>query len=601
MSTVSVLQPAPAAPRRWAVHASRPLTLYLGLAAVGSYLLLLVVLPVGSVIRMALVHGWPGFWHPLTDPLGRAALGLSVTAGLLAAGINTAAGTAVAFALVRGRFPGRRLLDTLLDLPLGVPTTVSGLMLLLLYSPVSPIGAWLAARHLAVAYAPAGVVLAMAFVTLPYAVRTVQPVLAGLDRRMEEAAWTLGASRWRTLREVVLPMVWPGIASGFCLTFSRAMAEFGSVVVISGNLPGQTLVAPVYLYGLLENDDPFGAAAMSVDLLLIALAAHAVAAWLEHRHAARLRGAGAVAGGPGQGAPVSPTARASARPAAGRQAVLHAGRLAAALARRIGRWAAAGVFTWVWLGVMLLLPLAGLISGALQAGVAGFVQSLAQPEAVASLRLSAVVTAWTVLFNVVFGLWTATLLTKHRFPGRWLVSAVADLPFALSPVIAGLALLLVYGPNTGLGQWLQAHGIHVVFALPGMVMASLLVTYPLVVRELVPALQLTGRAAEEAAYTLGASRWRTFVRVTLPSIRWSLYYAVVLTVARSLGEFGAVLVVSGNLVGVTQTAPLYVYQATVEHNMAAADAVSLILASASFVMLLFMQFLRRKGGLAHEH
>ncbi|MCL6442713.1 MAG: sulfate ABC transporter permease subunit [Alicyclobacillus sp.] len=553
-------------------RASWPLSLHAGLTAIGGFLILLVILPVGSLLVTTFQQGIAGFIDPLLSPIGAAALILSVVTGLVAAAINTVAGSAIAFALTRGRFPGRTVLNALVDLPLAIPTTVSGLMLVLLYSPVHPFGQWLTQHHIGLAYTRASIVLAMVFVTLPYAIRTIQPLIESLDGRLEEAAWTLGASRWRTLFRVVVPSVLPGIITGFFLTFSRAIAEFGTVVIVSGNLPLKTQVASVYLYGLVENDDPTGAAAVSVVMLVISLVALGIPAWLGGR--SRRQGAQTMAT-----VPIKSVAAHENSPV---------------------KWLLA-LFAWLWIGVILILPVGNLASGALGAGWSGLVQSVMQPQALSALRLSAVVTLWTVGINLVFGVWAAVLFTRHTFPGRKIMLALADLPFSLSPVIAGLVLLFVYGPTTPIGHWLQQRDIHLVYSTPGMVMASVLVTFPLMVRELIPMLETAGVKQEEAAFTLGASRWRTFWRITMPAIRWSIIYGLVLTIARSLGEFGAVLIVSGNLVGMTQTATLYVYQATVNHDMPSADAISLLLAAASFVILIIVQGVQWKRGARVEH
>ncbi|MBX5437336.1 MAG: sulfate ABC transporter permease subunit [Alicyclobacillaceae bacterium] len=465
----------------------RPATWYAGVAVVGVCLLCLVVLPVAGIAVTALSAGWRELWAPLQSPIGRAALGLSLAAAFTAAVVNTVAGTLLALALERTSVPGRGLLNALVDLPLAIPTTVAGLMLLELYSPVQPVGRWLAAHHVAVAYARAGVVLAMVFVTLPYAVRSVQPLLESLDRRAEEAAWTLGAGPWRTFWRVVLPALAPGVVSGFFLTFSRAVAEFGAVVVISGNLPLRTEVAPVYLYGLLENDDPAGAAAVSLYLLAASLLALAVTGWLQRRWGSRAAAPGGFAGVESRGRVA--------------HAALAAGRWPAR------RWAF-GALAWLWWGLVCLLPVAGLAKAGLAGGVAGFWAACTRPDAVAALRLSAWVTAWTTLLNLVLGLWTAVLLSRHRFRGRRLLAALADLPFALSPVIAGASLLVAYGPRSVLGGWLSQAGVRLMFAVPGMVLATLMVTYPMVVRELVPVLAAASRAQEEAAWTLGGGRGR---------------------------------------------------------------------------------------------
>ncbi|MCL6627387.1 ABC transporter permease [Alicyclobacillus shizuokensis] len=235
------------------------------------YLLLLVVCPVGAIVRQAFSGGVGGFFHALASPIGAGALLLSCWTAAVAAVINAVMGTCTAYLIARKHLPGRRVVSALIDLPLAVPTTVGGLMLVLAYSPATRIGGWLAAHHVNLVYSRTGIVLAMAFVTFPFAVRTVEPLVDSLDVSLEEAALTLGASRLRVFWQVLWPTLWPGVVTGLSLCFSRGLAEFGAVVLASGNLPLRTEVAPVYLYGLLENNETSGAAAVSVTLLALSV------------------------------------------------------------------------------------------------------------------------------------------------------------------------------------------------------------------------------------------------------------------------------------------------------------------------------------------
>ncbi|MFD1676191.1 sulfate ABC transporter permease [Alicyclobacillus fodiniaquatilis] len=260
--------------------------------------------------------------------------------------------------------------------------------------------------------------------------------------------------------------------------------------------------------------------------------------------------------------------------------------------RRIGLFS----FVYVWFALLIILPVIGMLSGAFRDGFGQFWVQLTKPDALFSLRLTFEITAITVIINTVFGILTSIIIARRNMRGWQVVNAIVDIPFAVSPVIAGLALLLIYGPNTFIGGFLQQNNVKLMFAMPGMVMATLFVTFPFVVRELVPVLREIGTQQEEAALTLGASGWRIFWRVTLPEIKWSLIYGMVLTIARAQGEFGAVLVVSGSLIMLTQTATLYVYQATVNSQMQGAYAVSLVLAATSFVILLLLHFVRKRQG-----
>src|SRR5205807_6270188 len=201
-----------------------------------------------------------------------------------------------------------------------------------------------------------------------------------------------------------------------------------------------------------------------------------------------------------------------------------------------------------------------------------------------------------VVLNTVFGVLVAVLVVRHEFPGKRLLNAFIDLPLAVSPVVVGLALILVYGKFSSFGGWLADRGIQVIFSLPGMVMATIFVSLPLVVREVAPVLEEIGVEQEQAAWTLGASGRQTFRRVTLPSIRWALAYGVVLTLARSLGEFGAVAVVSGRLVGRTQTATLFVEERYQNFDQPAAYAMAVALAAVAVVILLVLNLLRPREG-----
>jgi sulfate/thiosulfate transport system permease protein len=247
-----------------------------------------------------------------------------------------------------------------------------------------------------------------------------------------------------------------------------------------------------------------------------------------------------------------------------------------------------------WFALLVLVPTAALLRQVVAGGLRPFFTTLGQPEVVRAFGLTLGITAIATLVNTVFGIAMALVLVRHRFWGRTILDGVVDLPFAVSPIVAGLMLVLLYGPDGWLGRGLEGAGMRVVYAVPGMILATLFVTVPFVVRELVPILRELGEESEQAAYTLGAGRWRTFWSVTLPSIRWGVAYGVTLTVARSLGEFGAVLVVSGNLIGQTQTATLYVHDGIESFHTEGAYAVSLVLAAVSFVLLVGMDLIRRR-------
>jgi sulfate transport system permease protein len=235
-----------------------------GPALAVTYLSLLVLLPVAAVVTNAFSGGWHGFWLSVTNREALAALKLTLVCSVLVAVVNSVAGLAIAWVLVRDEFPGKRVVSAIIDLPFALPTIVAGLTLLTLYGPDGPFGVNVAGTR-------AGIVLALAFVTLPFCVRTVQPVLAELDRETEEAAASLGASHAGVLRRIVLPSVAPAMLAGAGLAFARAIGEFGSVVLISGNLPFKTEVASSYIFSLSQSGDLPGASAVSVVLIVLAL------------------------------------------------------------------------------------------------------------------------------------------------------------------------------------------------------------------------------------------------------------------------------------------------------------------------------------------
>ena len=224
-------------------------------------------------------------------------------------------------------------------------------------------------------------------------------------------------------------------------------------------------------------------------------------------------------------------------------------------------------------------------------GLQPVLDALANPDLQSAARLGVVVAGLSVLINTVFGVGIAVLLVRYRFPGRRLLDAVIDLPVSVSPVVVGIALILVYGRNSPIGGWLEAHGIQVIFATPALVLATVIVALPLVVREVVPVLEEAGIEQDQAAESLGASAWQRFVRITLPTIRWALAYGVVLSLARSLGEFGAVRVVSGSVAGQSQTPTLFVNDAYQEFGPVAEQsaftaAFALMLVAVLFIVVI---------------
>jgi sulfate transport system permease protein len=240
--------------------------------------------------------------------------------------------------------------------------------------------------------------------------------------------------------------------------------------------------------------------------------------------------------------------------------------------------------------LFLVLPLSAVFVEALRKGWTAYLAALSEPDALAAIRLTLTAAAIAVPLNVVFGVAAAWAIAKHDFRGKQLLITLIDLPFSVSPVVAGLIFVLLFGAQGWFGGWLQDADVKIVFAVPGIVLATVFVTFPFVARELIPLMQSQGRDEEEAATVLGASGWRTFRHVTLPNIKWGLLYGVILCNARAMGEFGAVSVVSGHIRGETNTLPLHVEILYNEYQFAAAFAVASLLALLALVTLVLKQF-----------
>ena len=249
-----------------------------------------------------------------------------------------------------------------------------------------------------------------------------------------------------------------------------------------------------------------------------------------------------------------------------------------------------------FLFLFLLLPLLSVFYEALKKGFAMYFNALSDPDTLSAITLSLLVAGIAVPLNLVFGVIVAWLITKFDFFGKQILLTLVDLPFSVSPVIAGLIYVLLFGAQGWLGPWLQAHDIKIIFAVPGIVLATMFVTFPFVARELIPLMQSQGKEEEEAAIALGASGWQTFWHVTLPNIKWGLLYGVMLCNARAMGEFGAVSVVSGHIRGLTNTLPLQTEILYNEYNFSAAFAVASLLTLLALVTLLVKTYVENKVG-----
>lgn len=263
------------------------------------------------------------------------------------------------------------------------------------------------------------------------------------------------------------------------------------------------------------------------------------------------------------------------------------------------RWLLIGT-AFTFLALFLFLPLVIVFTEAFSKGIAVYLAAVTEPEAAHAIRLTLLAAAIAVPCNVVFGLAASWAIAKFDFRGKQIAITLIDLPFAVSPVIAGLIYMLLFGAQGYFGRWLIDHNVHIMFAVPGIVLATIFITFPFIARELIPLMQEQGKEQEEAAITLGASGWQMFFRVTLPSIKWGLLYGIILCNARAMGEFGAVSVVSGKIRGQTNTMPLHIEILYNEYQFAAAFAVASLLALLALVTLVLKSGLEWKAAREHE-
>ncbi|MEE3652065.1 MULTISPECIES: sulfate ABC transporter permease subunit CysW [unclassified Brenneria] len=245
---------------------------------------------------------------------------------------------------------------------------------------------------------------------------------------------------------------------------------------------------------------------------------------------------------------------------------------------------------WIVFFLVLVLPLLMVVTQGLEKGIGAFWEAITEPDAISALKLTLLATAISVPLNVVFGLATAWCVTKFEFRGKSFLLALIDLPFSVSPVVAGLVYVLLFGAQSKLYPFLTAHNLEIVYAVPGIVLATIFVTLPYVARELIPLMEQQGSQEEEAARLLGANGWQMFWHITLPNVKWALIYGVVLCTARAMGEFGAVSVISGHIRGLTNTLPLHIEILYNEYNIVAAFSVAILLLVMSLVVLLLRQW-----------
>ncbi len=262
---------------------------------------------------------------------------------------------------------------------------------------------------------------------------------------------------------------------------------------------------------------------------------------------------------------------------------------------RLIRWLLVGI-AFLFLSLFLVIPLAAVFVEALRKGFDVYRAAIVEPYTIAAIQLTVIAAAVSVFANMLFGIAAAWAITKFEFPGKSILITLIDLPFAVSPVISGMVFVLLFGMQGYLGPWLAAHNIRIIFATPGIVFATIFVTFPFVARELIPLMKAQGKEAEEASLVLGATGWQTFFRITLPNIKWGLLYALIQCNARAMGEFGAVSVVSGHIRGQTNTLPLHIEILYNEYNFTAAFAVASLLTFLALITLMVKKLLSLKTG-----
>lgn len=264
-------------------------------------------------------------------------------------------------------------------------------------------------------------------------------------------------------------------------------------------------------------------------------------------------------------------------------------------ARPWGKWSLR-ITGIVWLVLMIVTPLSALIEHGLRDGVVFLVREATAPIAFSALRLTLFTALVMTVINAIIGTMTAYVLTRYRFYGAGLLNSLIDLPFAVPTLVTGVMLVVLYGPQQWMGLWLESHGVHVIFAQPGIVLALLFVTYPFVIRAVQPVLMEIDQAQEEAAWSMGASEWRTFVEIILPSIKPAILTGALLSFARALGEFGSLVIVAGNIPRKTLTAPVYIFGQIESQNQRGASAVSLVLLAISFGLMLLVDWMQERKG-----
>ena len=518
---------------------------------------IVVLIPLASLVIYSSQLGFNEFIEVITRKRILSSFYVSFITALGASFVNAVMGLILAWVLVRYEFPGKRVMDGMIELPFALPTAVAGISLTSLTSDQGLIGSFFAKFGIKIAYTKLGITFALIFVGIPFVARAVQPVLEKLDGSYEEAARVMGAKPAYIFRRVILPELLPPLLTGTGLAFGRCLGEYGSVVFIAGNRPYETEITPLIIMSELQKC---------------------------HIHCTGYAGGfipDSVSDESDAGTQFKKTER--------RQCVMGKKKES-----KLVKYLLIGI-SILFLFVMLVLPLFVVVTEALKKGWQVYVEAVTDSFTIAALMLTLKATVIAVLCNTVLGLCAAWAVTRFQFKGKKFLTTLIDVPVTVSPIIAGLIYLLVFGKQSILYPYLQKANIQIVFAVPGIILATVFVTFPFVFRELLPVLESIGTDEEEAAALMGAKGWTIFSKITFPHIKWALLYGIVLCTARAMGEFGAVSVLSGHLRGLTNTLPLHVEILFNEFQYVPAFAVSSILVIMAIILLVIRSIMEYKG------
>ena len=538
---------------------------------------LLILIPLVSILIYSFNLSWAEFWEVIAAENVRKAFATSIGCSFIAAVINSIFGLLLAWVLVRYDFPGKRLVDAMIELPFALPTAVAGITLTKMYSNTGVLGKFFGLFGIEVSYTKLGIVIAMVFIGIPFVVRAIQPVLEKLPAEVEEAGTMLGASRPRIFFSVILPELMPALLTGFGLALARGIGEYGSVIYISGNSAknGTQVISYIIMQKLNAGSADYeGAAAIALVMLIISFVLLFVINMIQLAAARKSTGENFVQ---------------TNRQASGKKST-------AGVAALI-------IIALLFFVIMLIFPLFSVIYRSLKDGIALYVSAITAEYTLSALKVTLIAALIAVAVNTFFGLCASWLLSKFNFKGNKVLTTLIDIPFSISPVIAGLAFIMTFGRMgwaSPIIDWINnllGTDISLVFSVPGVVLATIFVTFPYVSRELLPVMQAQGSDEEEAAALMGAKGLTIFRKVTFPNIKWALIYGIILCAARAIGEFGAVYAVSKTR-GETFTLPLEIdalYMSGSADSITQAFAVSSLLVLIAIIMLVLRQVVEYAG------